>query len=154
MLDRICRCIEGRRAKGQSLHKALLWFSWYWKDRCYKTSPAQRIRFGYGTLRRIYYTWRAAGGNAEALQLRYWGNSKDRLGIDAIMRMAEQCLVPGVRSLSAAHRQISPTKRTHHAYRHAMPARLRKGVAHLHEARRQAEKMERRVRRLMKELEA
>jgi hypothetical protein len=63
-LARIFRCVDRGLADGKSLREMLVWFAWRWKGRHYNSDPSRKIRFGYGTLRRKYREWKAAGGTS------------------------------------------------------------------------------------------
>ena len=148
---RICRCIERGQAGGKrTVHKMLVSFAWVWKDRCYSCEPSRRIRFGYGTLRRLYYSWKNGGSTPDALALHYWrGNRKASMG--QVLELANLCLLPETKSFSAAYRKLATPGATHWAFRVATPARLRAALAALLAHRRREQVLERVARNLLKE---
>jgi hypothetical protein len=141
-LARIFRCIETGHARGKRIHEMLVWFAWRWKSRCYKTDPGHSIRFGYGTLRRLYYQWKRGGKTPAAFALRY-GAANRKLPASEVLAMARLCAGPGVRSFAAAWRRVPNPAATYHAFRHAMPVRVRKELTSLFTARRRVEFHER-----------
>lgn len=149
---RICHCIERGHAEGKrTLHKMFVRFTWVWKDRHYACDPSRRIRFGYGTLRRLYYSWKSGGGTRTALALHYWrGNRK--ASMEQVIELANLCLLPETKSFSAAYRKLATPGATHWAFRVATPARLRVALAALLAHRWHEQVLERAARRILAEV--
>jgi hypothetical protein len=133
-LARIFRCVDRGLASGKPLHGILVWFAWRWKGRHYSSDPSRRIRFGYGTLRRKYREWKAAGRNPEALALRYRAPVKLRPG--HVQQFAGLCIYAKARSFAEAYGSLPRPRATVSAYRLALGARLLRRVVNLFAARR------------------
>lgn len=141
-VNRICRCIEGRLARGQSLRRAVRWFAWYWRDRHHRSDPARPIRLGAETIVRLLRQWRAGGRTHQAVALRF------RPGLQTltpgnVLELARLGLAPGVRSLRAAYEQLASPPVTASAFFHAMPIEVRKPLMALFAARRRLERCQR-----------
>ena len=145
-LARIFRCLDRGRQEGRPLRKMLIKHAWRWKDRCYKCDPARAIRFGRSTLLRLYYQWKRGGCTLASIALRY-ANANRKLPANQVLAVARLCAAPGVPSFAAAWRQVQNPLATYHAFRHAMPARVRNELASLCVARRRVEYLERRSQR-------
>jgi hypothetical protein len=133
-LARICRSLDRGRASGKRLHKMLVWFAWRWKEHYYKSEPTRKMQFGYVTLRRVYYQWRANGGNPEALVLRY--RVPVKLHKSHVLDFARVCINSGARSLAQAYGRLPRPRATVYAYRLALGGRLLRSVVKLFAARR------------------
>ncbi|MDB6023326.1 MAG: hypothetical protein JWQ04_3183 [Pedosphaera sp.] len=145
-LHRICRNIEGRIQRGQSLRKSVRWFTWYWASRfyrCDKTSPA---KFCAQTLLRIYYQWRDNGKSPDAIALRYRG-TRPKLSPDALQRFLNAAIVGDARSFKAAWQRMDPRTGTPSAYHHALPPRIRRQLVQLFHHRRSAQRLANRLAR-------
>ena len=136
-LARICRCLDRGQAGGKRLHEMLVWFTWRWKGRHYKSDPKRRIRLGYGTLKRLYRRWKASGGNPAALALNYRAPVKVRPGL--AVEFARICVNSDVRSFTEAHGRLPRPVATWFAYRLSLPPMLRRRVVGLFAARRLAD---------------
>ena len=145
-LARIFRCLDRGRQQGKPLRKMLIKHAWRWKNRRYTSDPARAIRFTRSTLLRLYYQWKRGGCTLAAVALRY-GNANRKLPASQVLAMARLCIAPGVRSFTAAWRQVQNPLATHDAFRHAMPARIGKQLAALCAARRRVEYLERQAQR-------
>src|ERR1035438_2144549 len=131
---RIFRCMDRGQAGGKRLHEMLVWFTWRWKGRHYKSDPKRRIRLGYGTLKRLYRRWKASGGNPAALALNYRAPVKVRQGL--AVEFARVCISSDVRSFTEAHGRLPRPVATWFAYRLSLPPMLRRRVVGLFAARR------------------
>ena len=150
-LARICRCLDRGQAAGRQLGKMLTRFVWVWRDRHYTCEPARRIRFSYGTLRRLHYTWVNGGSTPDALTLGYSRGNR-RASKCQVMELAKLCLARETPSFSAAYRKLKSPGVTESAYRHATPARLRAAVAALLAHRRHEQVLEQAARKLLGEV--
>jgi hypothetical protein len=126
--------------------------AWRWRARHYKCDPERRIHFGYGTLARLYRTWRSGGGRTPAtLALHYWcGNRKVSMG--QVIALSKLCLAAETRSFSAAYRKLTAPGATESAYRYATPARLRAALAALLAHRRHEQVLKSAAERLLEEI--
>jgi hypothetical protein len=112
----------------------LVWFAWRWKGRHYSSDPSRKIRFGYGTLRRKYREWKAAGGNPEALALKY--RAPVKVHNRHVQQFAKLCINSEVRSLAEAYRGLPHPRATVYAYRLSLGPTLRGRIMKLFAARR------------------
>ena|ERR1035438_7442928 len=131
---RICRCLDCGLANGKRLHEMLVWFTWRWKGRHFKSDPKRRIRLGYGTLKRLYRRWKVSGGNPAALALNYRAPVKIRPG--RALDFARLCINSVVRSWTEAHGRLPRPVATWFAYRLSLPPMLRRRIVGLFAARR------------------
>jgi|SRR5579862_1636767 len=129
-LHRICGCIARRMERGQTQHKALTWFAWFYRNRFYKCDPSKKLRFKYKTLMGAYYQWKRGGRSPEALTLRY-ANSRPKIRSAHLRRFIASCLRPDCRYFTAAHRNLSAPVATSCAYYRALSPRLRKAFRNL-----------------------
>ena len=135
---RICRCIARGHAEGKrTLHKMFVCFTWVWKDRHYACDPSRRIRFGYGTLRRLYYRWKASGGDPAALAVNYRAPVKIRPG--RALDFARLCINSDFRSFAEAYARLSRPVATVYGYRLALRPKLLRRIVRLFAARRLVE---------------
>jgi hypothetical protein len=141
-VHRICRCIEGRHARGQSLHRAVRWFAWYWRGRHYNSDPARPMRLGAQTIRRLLYQWRAGGRTPEAVALQ-WHRGAQKLAAGAVLDLARIGQAPGIRTFQAAYDQLPSPIVSASAFYYAMPAEVRKPLLALFAARRRVESCQR-----------
>jgi hypothetical protein len=112
----------------------LVWFTWRWKGRHFKSDPKRRIRLGYGTLKRLYRRWKVSGGNPAALALNYRAPVKIRPG--RALDFARLCINSVVRSWTEAHGRLPRPVATWFAYRLSLPPMLRRRIVGLFAARR------------------
>ena len=127
-LCRIFRCVDGRIARGQTMHKALVWFAWRWKNRSYKHAPGQRIHFGYGTLRALYSRWKASGRRPDSL-IQHYRVRGQGVGLATVRAQAEAALAPGCQSFRAAFKCLKQPLGSESAYRYATPEPLRRALS-------------------------
>jgi hypothetical protein len=133
-LARIFRCMDRGQAEGRRMHEMVVWFTWRWKRRLYKNDPSRSIRFGYGTLKRLYRRWKASGGNPAALALNYRAPVKVRQGL--AVEFARICVNSDVRSFTEAHGRLPRPVATWFAYRLSLPPMMLRQVVALFAARR------------------
>lgn len=131
---RIFRCMDRGQAGGKRLHEMLVWFTWRWKARHFKSDPKRRVQLGYGTLKRLYRRWKASGGNPASIALKYRAPVKLRKG--HVLDFARVCVNSDVQSFTEAHGRLPRPRATWFAYRLALPAGLRQRVVRLFSARR------------------
>lgn len=157
LLQRICECVDRRRARGQSLHRALRSPVWYWKQRTYKNGKP--VRFSEATLTRAYYAWVAAGRATDAFTLRY---KVSRKPISSALKRAliQANTSANVRSMRAAFRKISQQARNRKALKgvsarvliESLPPEVRTALRKAHAERRelaaQCDKVSRQVKKL------
>lgn len=146
-MHRIFRCIEGRVERGQSLHKAVTWFAWYYRNRTYRRRPGRKILFTYKTILRRYYRWKADGRTPAAAALKYWSNVKVTMA--RALKLGRLLLKPKTLTFSAAYRQLRLPRATEAAYRKMFDGRLKGHFAELLAARRRGVRLEARTRRTL-----
>jgi hypothetical protein len=141
ILQRICKTVEGRRARGQSLHRALRWHVWCLRRRTYKSAPGKRVRLCEGTLGRIYYAWLASGRDPRAFALNY-KFSRQPVSADVTRAFIRANAAPQVFSMHAAWRHLRetwdqgiplPNART---LIESLPTETRKALRQMHRERR------------------
>jgi hypothetical protein len=131
---RIFRCMDRGQAGGKRLHEMLVWFTWRWKGRHYKSDPKRRIQLGYGTLKRLYRRWKASGGNPAAIALKYRAPVKLRKG--HVLDFARVCINSPSRSFAEAYGRLPRPRATVFAYRLHLGPKLLRRIIRLFGARR------------------
>ena len=152
-VHRFFETIERRRQRGMKLSKAFHWLRWWCRqpDRVYRCDPSRRMRLSPGTLKRLYYKWRRDGRTPEALKLEYWTRQKiDACHVQQCVRVA---LAPSFRSLRSAYRALPEPAATYHAFRHVIPAELRRNLRSLFQARQTAIRLEKAARESLRKWE-
>jgi hypothetical protein len=134
--------VEGRCAGGQSLHKAVRWFAWYWRNRFYKSDPSRPIRLSAQTIIRLFYRWKSEGRTPGAVALRY-RSSLQKLAPGDVIELARRCLAPGARSFSGTWRELPNPRASSSAFSYATQPALRERLAALFAARRALKREER-----------
>jgi hypothetical protein len=101
-LHQVCRCIEGRIERGQTLEKAVRWFVRQWKGRCFKRLPGRPVRSSRQTILRVLYLWRQGGRTPAAVAGRY-RCPRQRIHAAQVHDLVKLCLSPRVGSFAAAY---------------------------------------------------
>jgi hypothetical protein len=152
IIAHICRRMEKRNERGQSLDAAARLYSRHWHGRPYRTDPHRPLQLSSKTILRHFRAWRKAGRTPAAFALHYKSPNKFEPG--HVFEFAQLCAAPGVRSLTAAYAQLTSPAGTASGLRMAMPGRLRIRLTKLCAARRTVENLERAVSKGIAALEA
>jgi len=150
-LARICRCLDRGRAHGKPVSRMLTKHAWRWKRRFYKADPERPIRFGFTTLRRLYYAWKSGGRTPNTLVLHYWRGQR-KASMVQVIELSKLCLAAETRSFRMAYRKLARPGATEDAYRHATPARLRVALAALLAHRRHEQILKRVAEQILEEV--
>lgn len=65
--------VDAAIARGLTFKQAVRHFKWFWRDRSYRADRNRKVRFGFGTLRRLWLQWHKGGRTPESLRLKYRG---------------------------------------------------------------------------------
>lgn len=123
---------------GVSVRKAVKFFTWFWRDRSYRTAPHIKAKFGQATLVALYYRWRRHGKSPNCFALHYAARLAP-LRPKQMRRFMGACGKAGTVSLGHAAKLAGFERAIYCRIRSRLPATLVKRIKGVFKERRRAE---------------